>query len=260
MISGGANGIVVDGAAATSNTILGNYIGADATGNTVIGNNFDGVRIENGASLNTVGGGTVSHGNVIAGAGDDAIQINGESSDNNTIQHNLLGVSADGTTLLGNQRDGIQIQGGADNTNILDNLVAGSAWSGVAVEGASDGTVIRGNIVGTDVTKTNNWGSGHFGIIVDGGATLTSIGGVSSGHGNVVAFSGQAATSANDGVAVVNATSTEIWGNSIFANVGQGIDLWDGGDDGATPNDAGDLDTGPQQSAKLGGADVDCDQ
>ena len=40
VISGGANGVYIDGAAATNNQVMGNYIGTDATGNVAMGNVF----------------------------------------------------------------------------------------------------------------------------------------------------------------------------------------------------------------------------
>jgi hypothetical protein len=56
IISGnGGNGIMINGAAATNNTIQGNYIGTDSAGTGALGNSQGGLVITNNATNNTVG-------------------------------------------------------------------------------------------------------------------------------------------------------------------------------------------------------------
>jgi hypothetical protein len=75
------------------------------------------------------------------------------------------------------------------------------------------------------------------------GASDNLIGGAASGAANTIAFNGR------DGVVVGGSSSTanRILRNSIVSNVGLGIDLQGGteGASGATANDLGDADTGP---------------
>ena len=243
LISGGVNGIVISGATATNNTISGNYIGTDITGSTIVGNTFDGIRIENGAINNTVGGATSAHGNVITGNGQDGVQINGENSDGNTIQNNLIGTVADQSSAPGNGGDGIYISGGADNTLVLDNHIAGNTWIGVEIDGDTSGSIIQGNIIGTDTTGTLNWGHQENGILIENGGFNNLIGGTGAGEGNVIAFNGQGG-SWDDNIAITQTAGTgnSILGNSIYSGVGLGIDL--GANDGVTANDVGDGDTG----------------
>ena len=85
-------GVWFDGAAATGNQVLGNYIGIDATGTANLGNGAHGVQTGNGASNNLVGGTGNGAGNLIAynawgvlidGANDTGNVILGNSIFNN---------------------------------------------------------------------------------------------------------------------------------------------------------------------------------
>ena len=75
------------------------------------------------------------------------------------------------------------------------------------------------------------------GISIFGGPQNNVIGGSTTGAANLISGNNGA------GIAIYNAsTGNRISGNSITANSGLGIDFWN---DGVTPNDAGDGDTGP---------------
>ncbi|MFW5446606.1 MAG: DUF4347 domain-containing protein, partial [Methylophagaceae bacterium] len=245
IISGGANGVYIDGASATGNQISGNYIGTDATGNVAVGNTYVGVQIVNGATNNTIGGATAAHGNVITGNNDGGIDIIGLTTDSNTIQNNSIGVSADGTTAIGNFGDGIFITG-ADNLSILNNHIAGTGGViGIEIDGVSSGIVIQGNIIGTDATGTLNWGYQLNGIVIENGGFDNLVGGTGVGEGNIIAFSGQGggATTFYAGVSVTNSAGNgnSILGNSIYSSFGLGIEL---GAVGIAANDGGDVDSG----------------
>ena len=81
------------------------------------------------------------------------------------------------------------------------------------------------------------------GVTVATGATANSIGDVTAGAGNVIAFN------TGDGIVITGSGSTDnaIRGNSIYSNGGLGINLVGGTEDshGVTANDTGDADTGP---------------
>jgi hypothetical protein len=96
---------------------------------------------------------------------------------------------------------------------------------------------IQGNIIGLDKTAASPLPNG-VGVRVTGtGPTTATIGGDFAGAENIIAGNSGA------GIAVLNpASSVTIRGNPIFDNGGLGIDL---SNDGVTPNDAGDADTGP---------------
>ena len=249
VISGNLNGVVLLETVVSGNTIAGNYIGTDATGSLARGNTFDGVRIEGGATNNTVGGTITARRNVISGNGQDGVQIADEISDGNVVRGNWIGVNAAGTAILGNGGNGIFVSGGADNSLIGGtgandgNWIAGNGIIGIEVDGASTGTVIQGNRIGTNLDGSADWGHGQNGILLENGASSTLIGGTVAGAGNTIAFNGKGGVW-TAGISVTGATSQSnvILGNSITQNVGLGIDL---GSSGVTPNDPGDTDTGP---------------
>jgi hypothetical protein len=100
---------------------------------------------------------------------------------------------------------------------------------------------VQGNWIGTAAGGSGPLGNEGPGVFVNL-AGHNSIGGVSDGAGNVIAFNG------GDGVVVTNdSTGNRISRNSIYANGGLGINLVGGTEDshGVTANDPGDADTGP---------------
>ena len=238
----------VDIVGSHGNTIVGNWIGLTSSGTGSAGSDT-GVNLWN-ANNNIIGGSTAADRNVISG---NALGIfigtdNGTSS-GNTITGNWVGSNAAGSAVLGSSGDGIFVRDGADNTRIggsasgEGNWVVGAGLVAIEIDGASSGTVIQGNRIGTDAAGTANWGSQENAILIENGATGTLIGGTDAGAGNIIAFGGQGgaytAGISVKGNATLNAT---ILGNSIYSNVGLGIDL---GGDGVTANDAGDVDSGP---------------
>ncbi len=226
--------------------IAGNFIGTDSTGTTARGNSGDGVRILAGATSTTVGGTTAARRNIISANAGDGIQIDGESTDGNTIQNNYIGVNATATSALGNGGYGIYITNGADNTVIggvsMGNVIGSNALSGIAIDGASTGTIIYGNFIGTNSGGSLDLGNLQHGILLLNSASNSTIGGTTAGQANTIAFSGEG-SGAFDGVFVTSTAGTGnmIVANSIYDNTGLGIDL---GGTGVTANDNLDGDTG----------------
>ena len=227
-------------------TISGNYIGTDITGNVAIGNGGAGVHLD-AARKNVIGGTTPGSGNVISGNAGDGIRLDNnfgppEAARGNVIRGNLIGTNAAGSADLGNLV-GIHILDQPDNviggtTAGARNVVSGNA---LGMEIASLGTVIQGNYVGTDVSGTNPIPNESDGITVSG--FQNEIGGPAKGAGNVIAFNGPSIVGGN-GVTVKSSNSLPIQGNSIFSNSLLGIDL---DDDGVTPNDPLDADSGANE-------------
>ena len=105
-IDGNQNGVWIDGATATGNVVGGNLIGLG-------GAQDDGVRINNNASNNTIGGLTSLLRNVISGNTGDGIEIN--NSDDNVVLGNYIGTDALGATDVANAVFGVFITGGDNN-------------------------------------------------------------------------------------------------------------------------------------------------
>ncbi|MGB7326931.1 MAG: DUF4347 domain-containing protein, partial [Rubripirellula sp.] len=236
-------GIFLDGGSATSNVVSGNYIGVNVDGNSEIESGSYGgygIVIDSGASSNTIGGATSAHRNIFGGL-DYGVVLNNDASDNNVFQSNWFGLAADGTTQLSlGSADVVVYQG--DGTVIggvgVGNVFASQGgYAAIDSWGSStDSTVIQGNYIGTDATETLT-SDYEVGIQVSVNNTDWTIGGIAAGEGNVIA------NTTFHGITVsTNSSQISIRGNSIYGNEGLGIDL---GDDGMSPNDAGDTDTGP---------------
>ncbi len=244
------SGVTIRDSGTSGNLVAGNYIGVSANGSGLLANTDDGVTIFAGAQNNTIGGTTIDARNVISANADEGISIYDAGTNGNIIQGNYIGIDAVGTSALGNGDKGISIFNGAANNTIgggtpgAGNLIASNVGDGISIaNSATTGTVIRGNRIGTNAGG-NNLGNAGAGIRVINGASVTTIGGTAAGDGNNIAFNGLG------GVIVEGSGTTgiNIRGNTIYANNGFGLDL---GNDGVTPNDLLDLDTGPNQLQNL---------
>ncbi len=98
------------------------------------------------------------------------------------------------------------------------------------------GNRVEGNFIGTDKNGTAALGNGGAGVSTVASANDNTVGGTVSGAGNRIAHNG------GDGVSVLgSSTGNRVLSNSIFSNIGLGIDL---GTSGVTNNDTDDPDTG----------------
>jgi len=103
------------------------------------------------------------------------------------------------------------------------------------------GVVVAGNLIGTTADGQGRLGNRYQGVAIFDGVNNT-IGGSDAASGNTIAFNGA------QGVSVENfagtASGNRILSNSIYANGICNIDL---DADGPTPNDAMDIDEGPNR-------------
>ncbi len=242
LISGHTDaGVVTDTAAFLG--VRGNLIGTNAAGTAALagGPLADGLVLDVAASV-VVGGADPASRNVISGVANRAIRVSNADA-SGSILGNFIGTDVTGTQPIGG---GVGIDVVDASPQIRGNVIA--AQGGVGIELERSSSVIQGNFVGTDAGATlalGNTGGGIYALEENGDIT---IGGLGPGEGNVIAHNGRTFFSMIGGVHVRGPKVT-IRGNRIFDNLYLGIDLLNGRAGGAvTPNDPGDLDTGPNLS------------
>ncbi len=225
--SNGDEGIFLNNS--EDNLVQGNFIGTDITGTQVLGNTFEGIYLEE-SIFNLIGGSNPGEGNIIANNGNDGIEVSTDADNNTVLSNEISNNAGEGIFLFFANLCTIG-QANAGNT-ITDNGI-----EGITLLGSDDNTV-RGNFIGTDVTGTQVSGNALNGIYLEE-SILNFIGGSNPGDGNIIANNGQNGIIFFEDVLPNN--KNEILANSIFDNALLGIDL---GDDGITPNDFQDGDTG----------------
>jgi hypothetical protein len=245
IISGNdAGGIAFSGT--TGSLVEGNYIGTDASGLKAIRNGGApggaGVYLTSGASHNTIGGTSAGAGNVVSGNSGDGVLL--DTSTNNLVQGNYIGLDATGTATLANGSSGVghgvEIRDSSMNTiggsaTGARNIISANTSNGVQIENTSPspgaGNVVVGNYIGTDKGGSIALGNKANGITI--ASPNNTIGGASAGAGNVVSGNG------SDGVFFLGSavTKTLVEGNYIglnaagtasLANHLSGVDIQDG--------------------------------
>ncbi len=234
VVNGFSNyGIWLDGG--DNNTIQGNFIGTDQTGTAALANRC-GLVIENSAD-NIIGGTAAGDRNLISGNSDNGLHILGSGATGNVVQGNYVGPDLNGAIAgIGNGINGIRIAAASANT------IGGS--------GSGEGNLVIDNRDGIDLDSasgpcTNNRVDGNS--IHDNrqdGIDIGSDNGNPNQNNQIV--NNQIYNNRSEGVEITGADSAfnTLSGNSIYNNNRLGIDL---GDDGITPNDGGDGDSGPNE-------------
>jgi hypothetical protein len=224
---GTANGIALPGAGLNAITI-----GASATGDLI------------------VGGINVADRNVIGGAAFSGInnQANGASASTSCqVINNLIGLAPSGNSALANSF-GVNISG--SGCEIVGNRIAGNSITNLWLNG-SNGNIVQRNRIGVTALNTG-FDDNVTGILVTGSNNIIGA----SGNGG--AISGNTVRFNIAGGVVIRGAGVS--GNSVKANSihGNGFDGFSGermdidlqptdAVTGATANDAGDVDVGPNQ-------------
>jgi titin len=193
VVSGnGWDGVRIIDPETEGNTVSGNYIGTDATGTMAIGNTWRGVRIENEAQSNIIGGGSINKRNIISGNNEDGVAILGSGTNNNTVSSNYIGLDVTGTTDLGNLWFGVRIENGSQS-NIVGgkssedrNIISGNQEAGIGFMGSNtENNIAIGNYIGTDYSGNFPLGNSYVGIGILN-ARLNVIGGINPGERNII--------------------------------------------------------------------------
>jgi hypothetical protein len=215
--------------------INGNIIGTDITGSVPLGNS-SGIALVSGASDNLIGEGNSGASNLISGNEKYGVYIQG---DQNQIYNNRIGTDYLGGSAISNGFDGVIILDGENNqiggiSPAEKNLISSNQRAGVFLSGSGSMlNSVQGNQIGTDLAGNANLGN-LYGVLIDGGSN-NLIGGYEDGAANQIVYSGQ------HGVWIKSGYGNSIISNQISGSVGLGIEL---SEDGITPNDPGDVDTG----------------
>jgi hypothetical protein len=222
------SGVVIQGDTATGNQVQGNLIGItpiSATGSN-LGNSHSGVRVENEASANTIGGSTPTERNWIGGNGESGISLSNSSF--NVIKGNYVGTDISGTSALSNGEGGIYINSGSSH-NVIGgsngtpggacmgecNLVSGNTGAGIGIfdSGTSNNTV-SGNYIGTNAGGSGPIANSEAGVYIGENATFNMIGGSTAAERNLISGNSW------QGISIYNnAMSNTVKGNYIGTNV-----------------------------------------
>jgi CSLREA domain-containing protein len=249
IVSGNTGSGIEFAVSGSGNVVRGNFIGLGANGSTALGNGGSGVLAGSFGDTLTVGGddavdgatdGVVNARNYIAGSGANGVSIG--NSPGGSIKGNYIGTDTTGTLArpndggIGVGNSGAIIGG---TTAGAGNVISGNTQMGISVSGDT-GLSIKGNRIGTQADGVTPLGNGSQGILFFVASANVQIGGVAAGEANTIAFNG------TDGVLLNNGSGISIRGNSIHDNGTTSQDLGiELNNDGVTPNDLGDGDTGP---------------
>jgi hypothetical protein len=232
--------------------VSGNFVGTNPAGTSAQPNEI-GIKVGDsisGGVKNAIGGALPADRNLISGNGIGLEVDDPPEGGAHTIQGNYIGTDRMGTHALANAY-GIRL---ASNESLIGgqspttrNLISGNLATGLVIEPRhplvpTDHNFVWGNWIGTDASGRLPLGNEEFGIFIFGydsgivSTPSTLIGGDVKNKANKIAFNGEG------GIEVEEGTGQTLLRNSIFSNGRLGIDL---ANDGITPNDTGDGDTGP---------------
>jgi titin len=226
LISGNQQyGARLTGTDTAHNTVLGNYVGTTADGASALTNGF-GIRVDGGASQNTIGGSSAGARNVISGNAAAGVRIDGAGTTGNDVAGNYVGTGPDGTSTLANGT-GVRVASGASANTIggatagARNVISGNTGNGVEFlnDGTQDNTV-AGNYIGVDATGSAELGN-HYGVYVPAGPNTIGT----PGAGNVISgnYGGVEITSAGNVVAA-NFIGTDATGTAEI-HQGWGVEI-----------------------------------
>ena len=166
-------------------------------------------------------------------------------ADHAVVKGCYVGTSPDGLSAVGNTYGAMVVNGttgaqvggtGTHGTSpeVPDrNLISGNVAEGIHVDNpATTDNTILGNWIGTDRTGTTPLPNQTNGVIVLGGAGLTTIGGANAGSANVIAGNGSTGIDLREGstgtLIVGNLIGTDPSGLLALPNSGGGVLVWNG--------------------------------
>jgi titin len=190
----GYYGVVITDPGTSGNVVKGDDIGTDVTGTLPL-SNYIGVTIKSGATNNTIGGTTAAARDVISGNNWDGVQIVGGGATGNVVEGDYIGVTASGSSALGNGASGVAVfagDAGATNNTVggtaagSGNVISGNAQNGVYIsDPGTTGNVVAGDYIGTDATGTRALPN-NYGVYIRNSASNNTIGGTTAAARDVI--------------------------------------------------------------------------
>ncbi len=231
LISGnGANGVLINDKA-TANQLSGNFIGTDASGDSALGNGQNGVAIVQ-ANNNSLLGCTIQTNpfvfyNVIDGNGANGLLV--DNSNGTTIQANFFGMGANNNIAVGNELNGVVVEGTSAHTTMggpipLGNVDAANVQNGIVVSNTASYFTSYNTFCGLAAFSTDpDFGNGADGMLI------TSTGGNILIRTNVITENGHDGvelSGAAQGVRVTgNIIGLNTSGFSAMGNVDNGVEV-----------------------------------
>ena len=217
---------------ATGNVVQGNLIGTNANGTGDLGNTLAGIYLLN-CSLDTIGGTASGARNVISG--NDQQGVNIATCSNTVVVGNHIGTNLAGTAAVPNTLFGIQIFSTSTNNRIggpesgARNVISGNTLSGIHIRDSDvTGNVVAGNYIGVAADGTTVVANGDHGVQINTSAHGNTIGGLTSGAGNVISGNASSgiritATGTNDNLVQGNYIGTDASGTLNIGNTDYGV-------------------------------------
>ena len=168
-------------------------------GNTIRNNGFSGVEISGGALFNTIGADAVSpssvSGNVIISNTLEGVYISGNTTANNAVYANRIGVNAAGTAANGNGSHGVSVINQAhDNligaSDTTGNIIAANGGNGININNAYN-NIVAGNRIGTNALGTASLPNAVNGVALVNGAHDNTVGGATAAERNLIGGNAQ---------------------------------------------------------------------
>ena len=236
------NGLTLEYADATNNTIAGCWLGLDASGSNAAPNAHQGILFGPGASGNTIGGTSAAARNIISGNGEYGLWMSDTGTVGNVILGNYIGTDAGGAFAVSNAFGGIGIftNGvghviGGTNAGAR-NVISGNGGAAIWLSGAGvSNNLVQGNFIGLNAAGTAGVAGTFDGIYLLNGASGNTLGGAAAGARNVISgnqqygvFISNPGTSNNS--VLGNYIGTDAAGTNAIGNgsFGFGIGVWNG--------------------------------
>jgi hypothetical protein len=228
------NGLTLEYADATNNTIAGCWLGLDDTGANAAPNLYQGILLQLGASGNLIGGTNALARNVLSGNMQYGIFITGSNTSGNVVSGSYVGSDASGSNAVPNWLGGVIVTGGAHNNVIggaappARNIISGNTNVGIWLTGSGVvSNLVIGNFVGLNAGGGGALANTFAGMYVIAGAQSNwVIGNVFSGQPSEGLRLAGAGTSWN--VVQGNYIGTDATGTKAVPNGFAGADIIQG--------------------------------